>query len=515
MNRVRPTIGVVVLLCAMAGTLAVARGAAAGNGDAVAYQIDPAHSGVQTDVSLAPPYARRWTTSFSGPVSYPLIAGGRVFITAESADYTRGIVYALDPADGHVLWSYSSPTIYGSGFSAYDGGRLFVINSDGSLYTFDAATGVVLWNTRLPGQYFFSAPPTAADGVVYVGGSGSGGTLYAVDEGSGRLLASAPLESGDVSSPTLAQGDVFVAYPCVNVWGFHQVTLGFPVWTFFGPCSGGGGETAPYSAGRLFVADGWGHLIFDAGTGAVLGSFGTSRQASVPAVDGDMAWFVDGGPLVAENVSTGSYAWSFVGDGALWNIPPLVISNGFGLRQVVALSSGGNIYALDGTTGRVIWQQKTIDQPLTFQMPAVVAGGGLLLVPGGSQLAAYESQSLAKCDLSGYPSSKGVLNLKNANLAGCYLPGAQLAGANATNANAKDAYLATANLSGANLSQARLARAVLDNANLSGAKLSMADLNGASLAGANLTGATFSQTTCPDGSNSNANGGTCLGHLAQ
>ena len=512
MSRVRLTISVVVLLCSI-GSLIVAGSAAAGSGDAVTYQIDPAHSGVQSDISLAPPYARRWTAAFPGPVSYPLIAGGRVFITAESADFTRGIVYALDPADGHLLWSYSSPTTYGSGFSAYDGGRLFVINSDGSLNAFDAATGAILWSTRLPGQYMFSAPPTAANGVVYVGGSGSGGTLYAVDESSGILLASAPLEGADVSSPTLALGDVFVAYPCLDVWSFHQVTLGFPVWHYFGPCNGGGGETAPYSAGRLFVADSWGHLIFDAGTGAVLGSFGTSRDASVPAVDGDTAWFVDGGPLVAENISTGSYPWSFTGDGALWNIPPLVIENGLGRQQVVALSSGGNIYALDGATGRVLWQQKTIDQPLTFQIPAVVAGEGLLLVPGGSQLAAYESQPLAKCDLSAYPSTKGVLNLKNANLAGCYLPAANLAGAIATNANAKDAYLAAANLSGANLSQASFARAVLDNSNLSGAKLSMTDLTGASLAGANLTGVTWSQTTCPDGSNSNANGGTCLGHL--
>jgi hypothetical protein len=33
------------------------------------------------------------------------------------------------------------------------------------------------------------------------------------------------------------------------------------------------------------------------------------------------------------------------------------------------------------------------------------------------------------------------------------------------------------------------------------------------LTGATLTGITWAQTTCPDGTNSNTNGYTCIGHL--
>jgi uncharacterized protein YjbI with pentapeptide repeats len=99
----------------------------------------------------------------------------------------------------------------------------------------------------------------------------------------------------------------------------------------------------------------------------------------------------------------------------------------------------------------------------------------------------------AECDLSRYPASKGSLNLKNANLSGCYLPGASLSGANATGANLRGAYLVGANLSSANLTQAQLQGAVLTNANLTGVK--------------------WNQTTCPDGTSSNADGGTCVGHL--
>jgi uncharacterized protein YjbI with pentapeptide repeats len=99
----------------------------------------------------------------------------------------------------------------------------------------------------------------------------------------------------------------------------------------------------------------------------------------------------------------------------------------------------------------------------------------------------------ADCNLSDYPSSKGSPVLKNGNLSGCYLAGANLSGANATNANLVATYLAGANLSSANLSHA--------------------NLRGAVLTGANLTQVTWNQTTCPDGTNSNADGGTCLGHL--
>jgi hypothetical protein len=99
----------------------------------------------------------------------------------------------------------------------------------------------------------------------------------------------------------------------------------------------------------------------------------------------------------------------------------------------------------------------------------------------------------ANCDLSQYAVSKGSRNLKNANLSGCYLPDANLAAANATGANFSGAYLANADLSFANLSQANLRGAVLTNANLAEAK--------------------WSQTTCPDGTVSGNNAGTCAGHL--
>ena len=75
------------------------------------------------------------------------------------------------------------------------------------------------------------------------------------------------------------------------------------------------------------------------------------------------------------------------------------------------------------------------------------------------------------------------------------------------------ATLAGCNLSGTDLSGANLAGGDLSAANLNRANLSGADLSDADLSGANLNRVIWSNTTCPDGTNSNNNGNTCLGHL--
>jgi uncharacterized protein YjbI with pentapeptide repeats len=122
----------------------------------------------------------------------------------------------------------------------------------------------------------------------------------------------------------------------------------------------------------------------------------------------------------------------------------------------------------------------------------------------------------------------GQIDLRNAdlggqNFVGSDLEGAELSAADLKGANANDAFLANADLAGASLGGTNLGGSDLADANLTGATLPGANLGGADLTGANLTGArlrgtnisavTWSNTTCPDGTNSNADGGTCAGHL--
>lgn len=74
---------------------------------------------------------------------------------------------------------------------------------------------------------------------------------------------------------------------------------------------------------------------------------------------------------------------------------------------------------------------------------------------------------------------------------------------------------ASTSLSGASLIGADLRSVNLTGAKLDGANLTGADLTGAVLDSASLKDVTWSNTTCPDGTNSDSNTpATCLGHLA-
>ena len=125
-------------------------------------------------------------------------------------------------------------------------------------------------------------------------------------------------------------------------------------------------------------------------------------------------------------------------------------------------------------------------------------------------------------DLAG--ASLTASNFRGADFSGTDLVGADLSksnfvrGVNFTDANLSRASITKSNLRGANLSGADLSGASITKSNLRGANLRGANLSGANLTGANLKGTTlggvvWGNTTCPDGTVSNADGGSCLGHL--
>ena len=91
--------------------------------------------------------------------------------------------------------------------------------------------------------------------------------------------------------------------------------------------------------------------------------------------------------------------------------------------------------------------------------------------------------------------------LTGQDFSGLDLTGVDLAGANVQSVN-----FTGTDLSGADLIGASAQYATFTNADLTGA-----NLTGAYFTGADLTGVTWSNTTCPDGSNSDSNGNTCIG----
>lgn len=116
--------------------------------------------------------------------------------------------------------------------------------------------------------------------------------------------------------------------------------------------------------------------------------------------------------------------------------------------------------------------------------------------------------------LGATPVTEGVPDLRNIDLSGTNLIGADfynahLDGANFDGADLSSSRLALASLPGATFMGADLSDADLRGANLMNADMTNATLLGASLTGAIFAGATWSNTICPSGVNSDANGGVC------
>ena len=147
----------------------------------------------------------------------------------------------------------------------------------------------------------------------------------------------------------------------------------------------------------------------------------------------------------------------------------------------------------------------------TFEFAALtgVISGGV----NGTQIGLYDSWSV----VSGYLIGPG------ANLEGAQLSGSDMFGNDLDNAD-----LSNANLSGVNLGFCSAVGADLNNVNLNGATLAFCDLTDASFTAADLTGvnlarttatgatfsnATWSNTVCPDSSNSDSDGDTCVNNL--
>lgn len=113
----------------------------------------------------------------------------------------------------------------------------------------------------------------------------------------------------------------------------------------------------------------------------------------------------------------------------------------------------------------------------------------------------------------------GVTPDEEIDLSFCHLPAQDWSGALLRGADLRFADLTGARLNGAVLTDANMARAMLRFADLRAAfmpdaNLTRANLYGAQMEGANISGVIWQTTICPDGTVSNANGGTCDGHLS-
>jgi outer membrane protein assembly factor BamB len=346
-----------------------------GPGQAVGYQIDPAHTGSQFD-SVSPPLTQRWSRDLGNLVSYPLIAGGKVFVLAGTT------IYALNSATGATVWGPIDVGI--SRGLAYDSGRVFAVNTSGLLRAYDATTGTQVWSRQLSGQQFTS-PPSAMGGTVYVSGVS---TVYAVSAQDGTVKWSTSNAGGDQSSPAVTTTAVYMGYSC-QAFALSPST-GAIIWNLTSSCGGGGGRTSVFYNGRVYIRNNnLGDLALDSATGIPVAEISALRA---PAFHGSTGFFLT--PLLtleARDVNSGSLKWSFTGDGNL-NSAPIVVHG-----TVYITSTGGKLYALDENTGANVWTGTVgatvngADEINSVPLTGLGAGEGLIVVPATNLVVAYQA----------------------------------------------------------------------------------------------------------------------------
>lgn len=342
-----------------------------------AYQVDAAHDGHISDAGLAAPLTQAWSITLPDAISYPLIVNGMVFVTV-----ANNTLYALNQATGSTVWSRATGGAIGL---TYDRGRLFVESYGGLLTALDPATGAIEWSKQLTGQTSFSSAPTAANGIVYTGGSGSGGVVYAMRESDGQQLWGQFVLNGDDSSPAVDAQGVYVSYACQQAYAFDPLD-GSLLWHHDSACEGGGGQTTVVADGTVFARDGvLGNVMLSASTGSELGPFNAGPP---PAVANGVAFMLYNSTLsAATDAGQGANAWQFTGDSHLDTAP--VVADGL----VFVGSSQGNLYALDAATGTTSWSTNVGSAIPTQSVltTGLGAANGTLIVPAGDQLVAYRT----------------------------------------------------------------------------------------------------------------------------
>lgn len=362
------------------------RAQAASPTPATTYQLDPAHNGASPDAPEVAPNDR-WSVNLGADVSYPLIVGGRIYVVTGDDSARESELYALNADSGAIEWGPIGVGGNVSGALAYDAGLLFVTNHAQALRAFNAASGASEWTAFVTGENFASGPPTATEGLLYVGGEGSGAIVYAFKESNGALAWTRSVKGVEGALDVSSSG-VFASGGCSDV--DLAPSTGAVIWRVLHPCEGGGDDTPALADGRFFVRSSDYPAVFEASTGNVLGGFPGGVVA--PAVDAGQAYVLEGPTLRASNVETGFITWSFTGDGGL-DTAPLVAGG-----VVVEGSSSGNVYGLSSTTGDVLWSvnvgasipapdERNESQPLT----GLATSGGLLAIPVGHELVVYPS----------------------------------------------------------------------------------------------------------------------------
>jgi outer membrane protein assembly factor BamB len=265
------------------------------------------------------------------------------------------LVAQIDPANGHVNWLtrtdaplHAAPTVAQ--------GRVYVVDVDDELLTFNAATGAPDWTYQAlteSARMLVASSPAVSNGTLVA--SFASGELVALRSDNGTELWNQPLsrttrtnalsEIRDIAGrPVIYKGDVF-AVSHADVLAVTDLRTGDVRWQL--PVSA---ITSPWPAGDVvFVVDQAGEVIC------------ASRES------GQLYWITD---LNAAPPVTGKHKKPKKAVKAVWSSP--IVADG----RLITVSDKGEAVALNAKTGAVVSRLKIGDDALL----GPIAAGNMIYV---------------------------------------------------------------------------------------------------------------------------------------
>jgi len=313
-------------------------------------------------------------------------AGVIVFVEGNGPDDSR--LVALDPAERSArLWEMPLGAQSRTAPSIADG-LVFVGTRDRTALAVDVASGTEAWRVPIDGEV--STSPAVADGVVFLAsedGQTGRSRLYALDADDGHVLwsHSPPGISAGVSSPTVAEGSVYVGFGDATVQaldaGSGALRWTQPVRAPFSPLAG-----LAFADGSVFVLDfGGGVYRLDAGTGRPDWDYQFPSLASwgSPLVAGGFVFVgLDDGTIAAIDTVSGHLVWrTRLRQGAIGAFAPQGGRLEGGLLLAPAIGPRGGVVAFEpDPTGRLLDVHSPSELNLPRALLNFLAGAAVVLV---------------------------------------------------------------------------------------------------------------------------------------
>jgi len=269
---------------------------------------------------------RVWTASVAGASSTrrlataPVIGGGTLFVVD-----TQGTVHAFDAASGARRWEHKVEVVsdlrtstFGGGASYFEG-KVYATNGAGNVIALDAQTGAELWRVRPAGP--LRGSPTVAFNAIYV--MTTDNQIHALNIADGtpiwdKAAATGPSGVFGVAAPAAGQGTVIAGYSSGELVAYR------------------------YENGR----DLWSDALARTSISTQVGTL-TDVDAD-PIIDNGRVYALgQGGRMAAYELVTGQRLWEL----SLAGISTPAIAG----EWVFTLTDDARLLAIARTTGRVRW----------------------------------------------------------------------------------------------------------------------------------------------------------------